>query len=271
MAYRWWLYDPYLRHLEEMTWWEALLLAIVEGITEFLPVSSTGHMILLSAWLGRAAEPFVQDYEIIIQGGAILAVLVHSYPRLWQPRLYILIGAAFLPTAIVGFLAKSFIESLLDSPMVVAVNLIIGGAVLIGMDRWFVSSERVAEELPLWRAVIIGTVQAVSLIPGISRAAAALFGARWMGLNKVEAAEFSFLLAVPTLGAASLYKLYKSPVALSTDNLPMLAMGIGVSFVVALLAMRFLLSLWQRYGLLPFGVYRIALGMVVLLWMSLSS
>lgn len=254
-----------------MSWWEALLLAIVEGITEFLPVSSTGHLILLSAWLGRAEEAFVQDYEIIIQGGAIMAVLVHSYERLWQPRLYLLVGAAFIPTAIIGFLAKDFVERLLDSPLIVAVNLILGGIILLFMDQWFSSSREKAESLPLARAAVIGMVQALSLLPGISRAAAALFGARWMGLSKRDAAEFSFLLAVPTLGAASAYKLYKSPVALSPDNLPILGMGLIVSFLVALLAMRFLLTLWREYGMLPFGIYRILLGGGVLLWLGLSS
>lgn len=254
-----------------MSWWEALLLALVEGITEFLPVSSTGHLILLSAWLGRAEEAFVQDYEIIIQGGAILAVLVHSYERLWRPKLYLLVAAAFVPTAIIGFLAKDFVERLLDSPFIVALNLIVGGVVLLFMDRWFSSSVEKVENLSLWRAAVIGMVQALSLFPGISRAAAALFGARWMGLGKSESAEFSFLLAVPTLGAASAYKLYKSPVAFSSDNLSLLLMGSLVAFVVALLAMRFLLSLWQRYGMLPFGMYRILLGGVVLLWLGLSS
>lgn len=254
-----------------MTWWEALLLALVEGITEFLPISSTGHMILLSAWLGRAEEAFVQDYEVIIQGGAILAVVVHSFRRLWKPHLYVVILAAFVPTAVVGFLAKGFVEQLLDSPIVVAVNLIIGGIVLLRMDHWFRNAIGQIETLSMKRAVVIGLVQSISLLPGVSRAAAALFGAQWMGLKKEEAAEFSFLLAVPTLGAASAYKLYKSPVAVSSDNLPILLMGMGVAFLVALLAMRFLVGLWQRYGLMPFGVYRIVLGAGVLLWMGFFS
>ncbi|MCX8112632.1 MAG: undecaprenyl-diphosphate phosphatase [Bacteroidia bacterium] len=254
-----------------MSWWEALLLALVEGITEFLPVSSTGHMILISIWLGRAEETFTQDYEIIIQGGAILAVLAHSYRRLWNPRLYLPIAVAFLPTAMIGFWAKEWLEGLLTSPLIVAINLIAGGVVLMRMDRWFRGSQGGIESISLWRAMIIGLVQALSLLPGVSRAAAALFGARWMGLKKEDAAEFSFLLAVPTLGAASAYKLLKSPVAFSSENAPVLIMGIVVAFIVAFLAMRFLITSWQRYGLLPFGVYRIILGSVVLLWRGLSS
>ncbi|GIV23663.1 MAG: undecaprenyl-diphosphatase [Bacteroidia bacterium] len=254
-----------------MSWWEALLLAIVEGITEFLPVSSTGHLILLSAWLGRAQEAFVQDFEIIIQGGAILAVVFHSWPRLWQPRLYLLVGAAFIPTALIGFLAKDVVENLLGSPWVVAVNLVLGGVVLLFMDKWFAHKDAPITSLSLLRAAGIGVIQALSLLPGISRAAAALFGAQLMGLEKREAAEFSFLLAVPTLGAAALYKLWKSPVALSPTHLPVLFMGIGVSFLVALFSMRFLVALWSRYGMAPFGVYRMLLGGGVLLWLGLSS
>jgi len=250
-----------------MSWWEALLLAIVEGITEFLPVSSTGHLILLSAWLGRAEESFVQAYEIIIQGGAILAVVVHSYQRLWQPRLYLVVGAAFLPTAVVGWLAKDFLEALLDSPLVVAINLLVGGLVLIGMDRWFRDRTGTIEDLTWVQAAGIGLVQAVSLFPGVSRAAAALFGAQLMGLSKTQAAEFSFLLAVPTLGAASAYKLWKSAGLLSSTDASLLLGGIGVAFGVALLAMRFLVSLWSRYGMKPFGLYRIVLGGAVLGWL----
>lgn len=250
-----------------MSWWEALLLAVVEGITEFLPVSSTGHLILLGAWLGRANESFVQAYEIIIQGGAILAVVVHSYQRLWQPRLYLLVGAAFLPTAVIGLLAKDFLETLLDSPLVVAINLFLGGLVLIGMDRWFRDRTGTIESLTWLQAAGIGLVQAASLFPGVSRAAAALFGAQLMGLNKTQAAEFSFLLAVPTLGAASIYKLWESTDTLSSADASLLLVGCGVAFAVALLAMRFLVSLWDRYGMKPFGLYRILLGGAVLGWL----
>lgn len=254
-----------------MNWWEAILFAIVEGLTEFLPISSTGHMVLLSAWLGKVEETFVQDYEIIIQGGAILAVVVHSFKRLWQPQLYLIVATAFLPTAVIGFVAKDFVEKLLGAPLIVAINLIIGGVILLFMDRWFKHSEGRIESLSFWRAIGIGMIQSVSLLPGVSRAAAALLGGRWMGLSKTEAAEFSFLLAVPTLGAASLYKLYKSPVALTPAHLPLVITGSVVAFLVALAAMRFLLTLWERYGMQPFGWYRILLGGSVLVWIAFSS
>lgn len=247
-----------------MSWWEALLLAIIEGITEFLPISSTGHLILVSAWLGRVEEAFVQDYEIIIQGGAILAVVVHSWQRLWQPRLYLLIGAAFVPTAVIGFLAKGIVERFLGMPWVVAVNLALGGVVLLFMDRWFADRDVEIKRLSWVQAALIGIVQALSLLPGVSRAAAALFGAQLVGLSRREAAEFSFLLAVPTLGAASLYKLWKSPVALTGANAEVLGTGVLVSFLVALLAMRLLVGLWVRYGMALFGWYRIGLGLIVL-------
>ncbi|MCS7188229.1 MAG: undecaprenyl-diphosphate phosphatase [Bacteroidia bacterium] len=250
-----------------MTLWEAILLAILEGITEFLPVSSTGHMILMSSALGRADETFVKDFEIIIQGGAILAVVAHSWSRLWKPWLYVQLGAAFLPTAFIGFLAKDFVENLLGSPHVVAINLVVGGFILIYMDKWFKRKGGSIENLSLYQAFLIGIIQSLSLLPGISRAAAALFGAQLMGLHKRDAAEFSFLLAIPTLGAASAYRLWKSPVALTSENFPILFLGVLVAFIVALGAMRFLVFSWHRYGLAPFGVYRIVLGILVLGWL----
>nr|BAL57459.1 undecaprenyl-diphosphatase [uncultured Bacteroidetes bacterium] len=253
-----------------MSWGEALLLAVVEGLTEFLPVSSTGHLILVSSFLGRASEEGVQAYEIVIQGGAILAVVFHSWRRLWQPRLYLLVGAAFLPTALIGFLAADRVERLLDAPGVVAVNLILGGLVLMGMDRWFAHRQGRIESLSWVQAMLIGVVQAFSLFPGVSRAAAALFGAQLMGLSRREAAEFSFLLAVPTLGAASLYKLWKTPSLLAGPDASLLGLGVVVAFAVALVAMRFLVSLWSRYGMLPFGIYRIVLGTLVLVWLGRS-
>jgi undecaprenyl-diphosphatase len=121
-----------------MSWWEALFLAILEGLTEFWPISSTGHLILVSSFLGIAKEAFVQDFEIIIQGGAILAVVVHSFSRLCQPKLYLLVGLAFVPTAVLGYGLHSYVEAFLDKPFVVATALVVGGIVLLQMDRWFV-------------------------------------------------------------------------------------------------------------------------------------
>lgn len=251
-----------------MSWWEALFLAVLEGLTEFLPVSSTGHLILASSYLGIAKETFVQDFEIIVQGGAILAVVVHSFSRLWQPRLYVVVGLAFVPTAILGYMLHSYVEAFLDKPLVVATALIGGGIVLLYMDRWFAGAQKTIEGLSWREAVGIGLVQGLSLIPGVSRAAAALLGGQLMGLSRQEAAEFSFLLAVPTLGAASAYKFLKSPIVWTEDKTAMLLTGMAVAFGVALAAMRFLIAVWMRWGMRPFGWYRILLGMGVwLLWM----
>ncbi len=251
-----------------MSWWETLFLAVLEGLTEFLPVSSTGHLILASTYLGIAKEAFVQDFEIIIQSGAILAVVVHSFSRLWQPRLYLLVGLAFVPTAVLGYLLHAYVEAFLDKPLVVATALIGGGVVLLYMDRWFSQAQKNIETLSWLGAVGIGFVQGLSLIPGVSRAAAALLGGQLMGLSRREAAEFSFLLAVPTLGAASAYKFLKSPIVWTEDKTLMLLTGMVVAFGVALAAMRFLIAVWMRWGMRPFGWYRIALGTVVwLLWM----
>ncbi len=246
-----------------MTWWEALFLAVLEGLTEFLPVSSTGHLVLASSYLGIAKEAFVQDFEIIIQGGAILAVVVHSFSRLWQPKLYLLVGLAFIPTAVLGYALHSYVEAFLDKPLVVATALIGGGIVLLYMDRWFARSQKRIEGLSWGEAMGIGLVQGLSLIPGVSRAAAALFGGRLMGLSREEAADFSFLLAVPTLGAASAYKFLKSPIVWTADKTAILLTGMVVAFAVALLAMRFLIAVWMRWGMRPFGWYRIALGTAV--------
>jgi len=251
-----------------MSWWEALFLAVLEGLTEFWPVSSTGHLVLASSYLGIAKETFVQDFEIIVQGGAILAVVVHSFSRLWQPRLYVLVGLAFIPTAILGYMLHSYVEAFLDKPLVVATALIGGGIVLLYMDRWFVRAQKSIEGLSWLEAMGIGLVQGLSLIPGVSRAAAALLGGQLMGLSRQEAAEFSFLLAVPTLGAASAYKFLKSPIVWTEDKTAMLLTGMAVAFGVALAAMRFLIAVWMRWGMRPFGWYRILLGMAVwLLWM----
>jgi undecaprenyl-diphosphatase len=250
-----------------MSWWEALFLAVIEGLTEFLPVSSTGHLVLASSFLGIAKETFVQDFEIIIQGGAILAVVVHSFSRLWQPKLYVLVGAAFVPTALMGYFLHDYVEAFLDRPLVVAGALIGGGVVLLLMDRWFAEAQKGIEALRWQEALGIGLIQGISLVPGVSRAAAALFGGRLMGLSRQEAAEFSFLLAVPTLGAAAAYKFLKSPIVWTGERTAILLVGMAVAFLVALAAMRFLIAVWMRWGMRPFGWYRIALGIGVwLVW-----
>ncbi|MCS6790890.1 MAG: undecaprenyl-diphosphate phosphatase [Bacteroidia bacterium] len=250
-----------------MTLWEALLLAIVEGLTEFLPISSTGHLILVSTWLGKEKDTFFQDYEIIIQGGAILAVIVYSWRNLWQITLYPKITLAFLPTAAIGFIAKDFVTQLLGAPEVVAINLLLGGIVLVFLDRWLPGGEEDMNSLSWKKSAIVGLVQSLSLLPGVSRAAAALVGSRWVGLEKKAAAQFSFLIAVPTLLAASLYRLWKGATHFTSDQIPLLLLGSGVAFAVGLLSMHLLISLWQRFGLAPLGVYRILLGAIVLLWL----
>ncbi len=253
-----------------MSWWEAVFLAIIEGLTEFLPISSTGHLILASALLGRAEEAFVQDFEIAIQGAAILAVVVHSWKRVWRPQVLALVAVAFLPTAIIGFLLADKVEALLDEPGVVAASLGLGGVILIFMDRWFGHYRGEIGQLSWLQAAGVGLIQGLSLVPGVSRAAAAILGAQFMGLSRQEAAEFSFLLAVPTLGAASAYKLLKSPISFTTDQVALLGVGMMISFVVALGAMHLMVRVLLRYGLKPFGVYRIILGLGVLglLWLS---
>ena len=248
-----------------MSWWEILLLSFVEGLTEFLPVSSTGHLILVSTFLGQSQDVFFQNFNIIIQFGAILSVLVLYWKKfLSSTRFYLRLLVAFLPAAVLGFLLKGFLEPLLGSPWVVCGSLIAGGVVLIFSDRWFPDSGRkTMDELSLRQLLGIGFCQCLALIPGVSRSAASILGGLGFGLSRKEAAEFSFFLAVPTLSAAALYKTYKAWPTLDASHTWSLIAGVFLSFVFALLAIRFFISVVSRFGYRWFGVYRILLGVLV--------
>lgn len=237
-----------------------------------MPVSSTGHLILVSAWLGINQDIFVQNFNIVIQFGAIGSVLVLYWKRFFpiQPLFYSKLLVAFLPAAVLGVLLKSKIEALLDSVQVVATALLIGGAVLIWIDKKM--DQRAAkhslESLSYTSALLIGLVQCLAFIPGVSRAAATILGGLGIGLNRKDATEFSFFLAVPTLMAAGLYKGYKALPTLTMDQLESLGLGIVLSFVFALIAIRFFVELVKKFGLVHFGWYRIALGagILIALW-----
>ena len=198
-----------------MTIIKSVILAIIEGLTEFLPVSSTGHMILASSIMGIGDNHFVKTYEISIQLGAILAIVaIYAKQFLQSFKIYLKLGFAFLPTAIIGFFAYEFIKNYLFDSLVVAVSLILGGIILIIIDKIVVERKSrtiVLEDISYKNAFLIGLIQCFSMIPGVSRAAATIIGGVFNGLDKKQATEFSFLLAVPTMLAATVFDLLKTP------------------------------------------------------------
>jgi undecaprenyl-diphosphatase len=246
---------------------QAILIAIVEGITEFLPVSSTGHMIIAQKLLGVEDDPFVKAYIINIQFGAILSVVVLYWKRFFQSLdFYFKLFVAFIPAAILGVLFNDKIDMMLESVEVVAITLLLGGIVLVFIDKWLNPKEEVLITFP--KAFIIGLVQCISMIPGVSRSAATIIGGMTQGLTRKQAAEFSFFLAVPTMFGASVLKLYKGlsehPEIFSGNNLTTLLVGNAVAFIVAMLAIRFFIGFLTKHGFKVFGWYRIGLGIVLL-------
>jgi len=248
-----------------MSWFDAIIIAIVEGLTEFLPVSSTGHMIITEALLGNTPDDFSKAFMVNIQFGAILAVVVMYIRRFFQSfDFYLKLALACLPL-IIAFLLEALIDQMLESVLIVAIALFIGGFVLIFVDRWFKNQERANKVLSGKNAFIIGLFQIIAVIPGISRSAATIIGGMTQGLNRKQAAEFSFFLAVPTMLAASVYKLYKNHEILgSVDNLQLLAIGNLVAFVVAILAIKGFIAFLNRYGFKIFGYYRIVVGGILI-------
>lgn len=280
-----------------MTTTEAVILAIVEGITEFLPVSSTGHMILTEAFMKMQKSTFTNVYIVNIQFGAIFAVFILYWKRFFQTLdFYKKLFVAFIPAAILGLLLNDFIDSLLSSVVTVAISLIVGGVILILSDHFFKDQIEAAandsdeveisivdqfgvegkkkvlkkQEISWMQAFIIGCYQCLAMVPGVSRSAAAIIGGLTQKLNIKRAAEFSFFLAVPTISAAAFYKLLKSFSYIRSNDLELLIIGNVVSFIVGMLAIKFFISLITRYGLRFFGYYRIILGVVILVLIALG-
>ena len=239
------------------------ILSLIEGLTEFLPISSTGHLILTSAILEIPPSDYLKAFEIIIQFGAILAVVVLYRSRLkWNFEYYRKVFFAFLPAAVVGFLLKDHLTNLLDSSLVVAWALIAGGVVLLFVDSFF--KNNTGSEFSTKKAVFVGFLQCLALIPGVSRSAATIIGGQLAGLTREKAAEFSFILAIPTLSAATFYKLWKIRAQLDVGQSFDLVLGVLLSFVFAVIAIRFFITILNKYGLKYFGIYRIVLGAIVL-------
>lgn len=254
---------------------KAIVLGLVEGITEFLPVSSTGHLILVNQWVSFSGQ-FTKMFDIVIQLGAILAVVVYFWKRLWpfgQSKEHT--RAAFeiwakaivgvLPAIVLGALFASKIEEKLFNPWTVAIALVAGGLVLLYVEsRKRTPRFNSVQEIPFKTAFLTGLVQCLSLIPGTSRSAATIIGAMFLGASRTAAVEFSFFLAIPTMVAATGYSILKSGLHMSSSEITILAVGFVVAFISALAVIRFFISYIQRRDFKPFAWYRIALGLLVL-------
>jgi undecaprenyl-diphosphatase len=256
-----------------------ILLGILEGLTEFLPVSSTGHLILAGELLGFT-DPSSVAFKIAIQLGAILAVLVAYWRRFWDiaKGLFafdkgaiaftrnILLG--FLPAMLIGVVAYDAIRAAIQTPIIVAVMLVLGGIAILVIERMVkrIRFESV-EAIPTGTALSIGLVQCLAMIPGVSRSGATIMGALLMGVERRTAAEFSFFLAVPTMAAATTYALYKDRALLSFEDLNEIAVGLGVSFVTALIVVKAFVAIVSRFGFAPFAWYRIVAGAAALVWL----
>lgn len=271
-----------------MDYLQTIIIAIVEGLTEFLPVSSTGHMIIAQGLLGVESTPFVKAFTVIIQFGAILSVVCLYWRKFFYPetmqtkgytwwqaiwRFYLRLIVGVLPAVVLGLSFNDFIESNLGNVTLVAVMLIVGGVFMLFCDRLFNKGSE-ATPLTLRRALVIGFVQCISMIPGVSRSMATIVGGMSQRLTRKAAAEFSFFLAVPTMFGATCLETYKliahgeGNILLEGNNLTLLLLGSVVAYVVAIAAIKFFISYVTRYGFKAFGWYRIVAGALILLLMS---
>ncbi len=242
-----------------------IILAIIEGLTEFLPVSSTGHMIIASSAMGIASDPFVKLFTVAIQLGAILSVVVLYYKRFLQSfNFYLKLLIAFIPAAVFGLLLAKKIDALLESALTVGISLFVGGIILLFVDKWF-NKPTVTEEKQVNNptALKIGFFQCLAMIPGVSRSAASIVGGMSQKLTRTAAAEFSFFLAVPTMFAATAKKLYdfhKEGHIFTGEEIKLLAIGNVIAFIVAMLAIKTFITFLERSGFRLFGIYRIIVG-----------
>ncbi len=259
----------------------AIILGIVEGVTEYLPVSSTGHLILATELMGFDQEAW-EIFNIAIQPGAILAIIVLYWRTFWDVARGLFrfeTGAvhftrnlliAFFPAVLLGLAFGAAIETMLGKPVLVAWALIIGGIAILAVERYArpAASGAGVAGVPLKTAVIIGLVQCLAMIPGVSRSGATILGAISFGVDRKTAAEFSFFLAVPTLTGATAYQMFKHRDVITADQLGLIGIGAGVSFIVALVVVKAFVGIVARYGFGPFAWYRIAVGTAALLWLT---
>ena len=252
-----------------MTTLQAIIIGIVEGITEFLPISSTGHMIITESILGIDINDFTKAFTVSIQLGAILSVIMLYWKRFFQTvDFYFKLFVAFLPAAVLGFLLDKYIDKLLGSVETVAISMFVGGILLLFVDKWFNKPVR-DQEITYSKALKIGFFQCISMIPGVSRSAATIVGGMTQKLTRTTAAEFSFFLAVPTMFAATVFKLYKlftvNHQIFTSDTIHLLIIGNVVAFVVAMLAIKLFITYLTKHGFKLFGYYRIIVGLTILI------
>lgn len=262
---------------------QAIIIAIIEGITEYLPVSSTGHMIFASSYFGIEKEEFVKLFQVSIQFGAILAVVVLYWKKFFdfsKLQFFIKLACAVVPALILGKLFDDKIEAVLEHPTPIAIVLIIGGIILLFVDRFFKNPTIYKEEdITIKKAVAIGFWQCLAMMPGTSRSAASIIGGMQQGLTRQAAAEFSFFLAVPTMLAVTCYSVFLKTydksglkgfelILKTEDNTKMFIIGNLVAFVVAVLAIKFFIEIIKKYGFKPWGWYRIIAGMLLLAYFN---
>lgn len=262
-------------------WLAALILGVVEGLTEFIPVSSTGHMLLLGHFLGF--ESTGKTFEIVIQLGALLAIISIYFRKLWTlatrwpfdaeaRRFLIGLLVAFLPAAVIGVFAYDFIKTVLfETPLVICIALIVGGVILLLLDRMPKRPRWIdADAYPVRLYFLIGLFQCLAMIPGVSRSGATIAGGLLLGTDKRSAAEFSFFLALPTMGAAVAYDLFKNRDVLDFSDLGLIAVGFVAAFLTALAVVRFLLEFVSRRGFAPFAWWRIVAGVLGIVGLAMT-
>lgn len=252
-----------------MSYLQAIILAIIEGITEFLPISSTGHMIIGSSVMGIAHEPFTKLFTVAIQFGAILSVIILYWKRFFQSvDFYFKLFVAFIPAVVFGVLFNDAIDALLENVVVVGVTLLLGGVLFLFLDKLF-NDEGKSNASPSYiSALKIGLFQVIAMIPGVSRSAATIIGGLTQRMTRKAAAEFSFFLAVPTMFAATAKKIldyYKEGVELSSPQINVLILGNIVAFLVAMIAIKSFIGYLTKHGFKVFGYYRIVVGLLILL------
>jgi undecaprenyl-diphosphatase len=256
-----------------MNWLDAFILAVIEGLTEFLPVSSTGHMVLASSFMGIGSDDFTKLFIIAIQLGAILSVLALYFKRFFQSiDFYIKLIVAFIPAAVLGVLFSDKIDELLESPMAVAISLLVGGVILLFVDKWF-SNPRIdsVDDITYVDAFKIGCFQCLAMIPGVSRSGATIVGGMSQHMSRKVAAEFSFFLAVPTMLGATLKKTmdyFQKGDSITADQINLLIMGNIIAFIVAALVIKGFIGFLNKHGFRIFGWYRIVVGSVILLLLA---
>lgn len=250
---------------------QATLLGIVEGITEFLPISSTAHMVIVEQWLNITLTEYVKTFTISIQLGAILSVIIFSWHKIFADQeIWKKILLAFLPTGIIGFIFYKLIKNfLIENINIIIWSLIIGGVILIIFELVNYKNKKMSgpadlDSISYGKALAIGTFQALGMIPGVSRSAATIVGGLTMGINRQTVVIFSFLLAIPTMLAATVYDLYKTGLNFSAQEIEVWLFGFLTSFIVATIAIKFLINFIKNHTFIIFGIYRIILGLTLL-------